>query len=77
MRRALVTGTVALAFLSVALMISGAQAGSSQSAPTKYSNQPNRVVAASAVWTGLTVTRRVGMTEFSSSAPRAKSPPRR
>jgi hypothetical protein len=75
MRGALVI-TAALGLLSVAI-ISGAQAGSSQSAPTKYSNNPNRVAAGSVIWTGGIGTRPVWISEFSSSTPRGKNSPRR
>jgi hypothetical protein len=57
---AIIAALVAVSFVS---LISTAQAGSSQSAPTKYSHNPNRVVSP-VVWT-----RPVAVREFSSSRP--------
>jgi hypothetical protein len=53
------------------LLSSGAQAGSSQSAPTKYSHDPNGKLVRSVVWT-----RPVGIREFSSSSARRSAPGR-
>jgi hypothetical protein len=69
--RTIVIGCAAamLALIWGALLLSSAQAGSSQSAPTKYSHDPNGI--RSVVWT-----RPVGVREFSSSR-RAKRAPGR
>jgi Spy/CpxP family protein refolding chaperone len=67
MRRSLATVTAALALLAATALISAAQAGSSQSAPSKYRMNASAVVHAG--WNG---TRPVGVNEFSSSAARAK-----
>lgn len=64
MRSFFVAITAALALLSLALS-SGAKAGSSQSAPTKYSHDPNGNLVRSVAWT-----RPVGIREFSSSSAR-------
>ena len=67
--RSFIAATAAtLAFLSLA-SISDAQAGSSQSAPSKYS--PNRGVISPVVWT-----RPVAIREFSSSSARRRAPGR-
>ena len=59
---AVMTAALALMVLSLS---SAAQAGSSQSAPTKYSHDPNGRLVRAVVWT-----RPVGIREFSSSAAR-------
>jgi hypothetical protein len=64
MRGSLAAMTAALALLSLSLS-SAVQAGSSQSAPTKYSHDPNGKLVRAVVWT-----RPVGIREFSSSSPR-------
>jgi hypothetical protein len=66
---AAITAALALVLLASS---PGAQAGSSQSAPTKYSHNPNRGVSP-VVWT-----RPVAIREFSSSSARpARSGPGR
>jgi len=70
MRSSLAAITAALALVSL-VSVSGAQAGSSQSAPTKYSHDPNRTIVRSVVWT-----RPVAIGEFSSSSARRHAPRR-
>jgi len=71
--RSLLAVTAALALLSLALVSFGAQAGSSQSAPTKYSHDPNGKLIRAVVWT-----RPVALREFSSSSTRpSRGAPRR
>lgn len=70
MRSSLAATAAVFALLSSTALISSAQAGSSQSAPTKYSHNPNRNVVTPVVWT-----RPVAIREFSSSS--ARRAPRR
>jgi hypothetical protein len=72
MRRIVIGGTAAmLALLPGVFLISSAQAGSSQSAPTKYSHNPNGNLVRSVV-----STRPVAVREFSSSRPAKRAPGR-
>jgi hypothetical protein len=71
--RRIVIGSAAtvLALIGGAVLLSSAQAGSSQSAPTKYSHDPNGNLVRSVV-----ATRPVAVREFSSSRPAKRAPGR-
>jgi hypothetical protein len=72
MRRIVIASAAAvLALVWGALLLASAQAGSSQSAPTKYSHDPNGKFVRSVVWT-----RPVAVREFSSSRPAKRAPGR-
>jgi hypothetical protein len=80
MRESLVILTAACAIVSVGLLVSEqAQAGGSQSAPTKYSGSTNHVVSGYPLRTIRTTVRgnEFGITEFSSSSARPGTGPRR
>jgi hypothetical protein len=74
MRRIVIGVTAAVLALALGvLLVASAQAGSSQSAPTKYSHNPNGKLIRSVAWT-----RPVAVREFSSSRTRSPrgAPPR-
>jgi hypothetical protein len=78
MGKSLFTITAAIGILSAGSLISDAQAGSSQSAPTKYGNHANQHVAVVSVRTSRASGPVVPITEFSSSsAPTGTHGPRR
>ena len=79
MRESLIILAAACAVVSVGFLVSEqAQAGGSQSAPTKYSGSTNHVVAGYPLRTVRTVrSNEFGITEYSSSSARPGTGPRR